>query len=292
MLGIKLVNGVSDMKLKNKTVIITGGSRGIGKSIASEYLKEGAHVVIASRGEEELEKTVKEFQGMDRNRVLGIPTDVSDRENVKNLIAQTEQAFGGVDILVNAAGILSPVGSLLDVDEEDWVHCIRVNLIGAMYCCKLVLPGMISKGKGKMINFFGGGASKPVGNFSAYTCAKYSLARFTESLGEELRAYKIDVNCIAPGSVDTKIFQTGLEGLKRDREKNHQDLMKMKDPKRPESINGLALFLATEESNNITGKMISPVWDDWKILNETLSKTDDPSLFTLRRIDEMNYGKI
>jgi NAD(P)-dependent dehydrogenase (short-subunit alcohol dehydrogenase family) len=280
------------MKLKNRTVIITGGSRGIGKSIAGEYLKEGANVVIASRGEEELGNTVKEFQSIARNRFLGVQTDVSVKEDVQELINKTEHEFGCVDILVNAAGILSPVGSLLDVDEEDWVYCIRVHLIGTMYCCKFALPGMISKGKGKIINFFGGGASKPIGQVSAYTSAKYSVARFTESLAEELRPHKINVNCIAPGPVDTKLFQTGLEGLKRDGEKNYQELMKIKDPKPPESSNGLALYLATDESENITGKMISPIWDDWKNLNETLSKTDDPSLFTLRRVDEMIYAKI
>ena len=224
--------------------------------------------------------------------MLGIQADVSDKERVQGLIDQTEKTFGGADVLVNAAGTLSPVGSLLDVDEEDWVNCIRVNLIGAMYCSKRVLPGMISKGKGKIINFFGGGASKPVGNFSAYTCSKYSLARFTESLAEELRQYKIDVNCIAPGPVDTKLYQSGLESLKEDGETNHQEIMNIKDPRPPKFINGLALFLATEESDNITGKMLSPVWDDWKKLNEKLSKNDDPSLYTLRRVDEMNYGKI
>jgi hypothetical protein len=112
----ELVNCVSDMKLNNRTVIITGGSRGIGKSIAREYLKEGANVVIASRGEEELGNTIKEFQSITRNRVLGIQTDVSVKERVQELIGKTEHEFGCVDVLVNAAGILSPVGSLLDVD--------------------------------------------------------------------------------------------------------------------------------------------------------------------------------
>ncbi len=279
------------MKLKGKTAIVTGGSRGIGKSISVEYLKEGANVVIASRGVEDLENTVKEFQSITRSGILGVQADVSDRENVKNLIDKTEHAFGAADILVNAAGILSPVGSFLDVDEEDWVYCIKVHLIGAMYCCKYVLPGMISKEKGKIINFFGGGA-KPIRNFSAYTSAKYSVARFSESLAEELRTHKINVNCIAPGPIDTKLYQFGLEHLKKAGDNNYQDTIKVKDLRSPEFVNGLALFLATEESDNITGKMLSPVWDDWKNLNEKLTKTDDPSLFTLRRIDEMIYGKI
>ena len=283
---------MNNMKLKNRTVIITGGSRGIGKSIAGIYLNEGANLVIASRGEEELENTVKEFQSIARNRILGIQADVSVKENVQGLIDQTEQKFGCVDILVNAAGILSPVGSILDVDEEEWVYCIKVNLIGTMYCCKLVLPGMISKGKGKIINFFGGGASKPIGQVSAYTSAKYSIARFTECLAEELLMHKINVNCIAPGQIDTELFQASLEELRKGGAKNHDEIMKLNDPKPPEFVNGLALFLGTDESDNVTGKMISPAWDDWKNLDKTLLNTDDPSLFTLRRIDEMIYRKI
>ena len=280
------------MKLKNKAVIITGGSRGMGKSIAGQYLKEGANVVIASRGEEELENTVKEFQSIDRKRILGIQTDVSVKKDVQGLIDRAEREFGCVDILVNAAGILSPMGSLLDVDEEEWVYCIRVHLIGTMYCCKFVLPGMISKGKGKIINFFGGGASKPIGQVSAYTSAKYSVARFTECLAEELRSYKINVNCIAPGPVDTKLFQSGVEGLRKGGENNYQGMMKTKDANPPEFINDLALFLATVESEYVTGKMISPIWDDWRNLNKTLLNPDDLSLFTLRRIDEMIYTKV
>ena len=100
------------------------------------------------------------------------------------------------------------------------------------------------------------------------------------------------MNCIAPGPVDTKLFQSGAEGLRKGGEKNYQDMMKTKDANPPEFINDLALFLAAVESEYVTGKMISPIWDDWRNLNKTLSNTDDLSLFTLRRIDEMIYTKV
>jgi len=125
---------------------------------------------------------------------------------VKRLIKHTVSRYGKIDVLINAAGMQLPIGSLIDVSAGEWRKTVEVNLIGTMLCCKFSLPSMISNKKGKIVNFGGGGAITPRPNFSAYASSKAGVIRFTETLAEEVKEFNIDVNAIHPGSVNTRMI--------------------------------------------------------------------------------------
>lgn len=275
------------MKLKNKVAIITGGAGGIGKATVNAFLREGAKVVVADINDSEL-KSLK------NNKIIKIRTDIAKIKDVKNLIKKTVKILGTVDILVNAAGIQQPIGSLAETSAIDWIKNINTNIAGTMLCCKYVLPIMISKKKGKIINFSGGGATFPRVNFSAYASSKAAIVRFTETIAEENREFGIDINAISPGSVYTKmleeIIQAGTKAGKHDLEGAIK--IKKEGGTSPELAAELSVFLASDASNGLTGKLISAVWDNWKNFDKNISKIKKSSLFTLRRIDGITYMEI
>jgi len=282
------------MKLKDKVAVISGGSRGIGKAIAKAYLKEGAKLVLVARGVLELEATVQELKNSgtkETNQVIGVLADVARIEDVKKLMEKTLTCYGTVDILVNAAGVQSPIGKLVEVDAEEWIHNICINLTGTMLCCKYVLPVMIQKKEGKIINFSGGGGTSPRPHFSAYASSKAAIVRFTETLAMEVKNHKIDVNAIAPGSVNTKMLKEIIEA--QDKSGKKELLAALEREKKggvsPEVPGALAVFLASEDSRGLSGRLISAVWDDWKNFSENTDKIMASSLFTLRRIDGKNF---
>lgn len=282
------------MKLKDKVAVISGGSRGIGKAIAKAYLKEGAKLVLVARGVLELEATVQELKNSgtkETNQVIGVLADVARIEDVKKLMEKTLTCYGTVDILVNAAGVQSPIGKLVEVDAEEWIHNICINLTGTMLCCKYVLPVMIQKKEGKIINFSGGGGTSPRPHFSAYASSKAAIVRFTETLAMEVKNHKIDVNAIAPGPVNTKMLKEIIEAQDKSGEK--ELLAALEREKKggisPEVPGALAVFLASKGSDGLSGRLISAVWDDWKNFSENIDKIMASSLFTLRRIDGKNF---
>jgi NAD(P)-dependent dehydrogenase (short-subunit alcohol dehydrogenase family) len=275
------------MKLKNKVAIITGGMGGIGKVIVESFLKEGAKVVVADINNSEL----KNIKG---KNVIAIKTDISNIEQVKILIKKTISAYKTVDILVNVAGIQKPIGPLIDANEVEWIKNINTNLIGTMLCCKYVLPVMISKKKGKIINFSGGGATFPRINFSAYAAAKAAIVRFTETIAEEVIEFGIDINAISPGSIYTKMIEEIIQAGDKSNKNDLEGAIKIKREGgvSPELTAELAVFLASEESNGITGKLISSVWDDWRKFKNNITEIKKSSLFTLRRIDNAKFAEI
>ena len=279
------------MKLKNKTVIITGGSRGIGKAIAHSFLSEGARVALCARSAKELEKTIKEFKASNLNEVIGIPTDISDRNQVEKLVFEVERRFDTIEILINNAGAPIAGGLFADIDIEDWVRSLEVNLLGAIYCTKAVLPRMISRKSGKIINISGGGGVSPNPSFSAYAVSKVGIVRFTETLALELEEHGIQVNAVAPGPTDTEFFREMLNYKEKIGEKKYLLLIDAKEKglNPPNSSCDLVIHLASDQSNNITGKLISPRWDDWENFNENFSQIQNSSLFTLRRIDNITW---
>jgi 3-oxoacyl-[acyl-carrier protein] reductase len=282
------------MKLKGKVAIITGGAGGIGSVISKFYLKEGAYVVIAEVNDIYLKNVLIELKNYGKDRVIGIKTDISDINSVKGLIEFSVKSFGTVDILVNTAGIQPPIGPLTEINEIEWIKNININLIGTMLCCKHVLPVMISKKNGKIINFTGGGATFPRPNFSAYASAKAAIARFTETIAEEVKEYGIDVNAIAPGSVNTRMIEEIIQAGDKISKNDLSEAIKIRkgggNP--PELAANLAVFLASDESDGITGKLISAVWDNWKDFGKNISNITNSSLFTLRRVDGMKISEI
>ena len=268
----------NEQRLKNKVAIITGGAGGIGSTIVDQFIAEGAKVISADITKIKLKKEPRFFY---------CRTDIRDSASVKNLIKKTLALFGTIDILINAAAVQKPIGPLTDISEKDWINCIMTNLIGTMLCCRHVLPAMISNKKGKIINFSGGGSTFPRPNYSAYASSKAAIVRFTETLSEEVRDHGIDANSIAPGSVYTNMLKDIIQAGKIRGGKDYSGAVRIKSKggDSPVHAANLCVYLASDFSDGITGKLISAVWDNWKGFDKNILGIKNSSLYTLRRVD-------
>jgi NAD(P)-dependent dehydrogenase (short-subunit alcohol dehydrogenase family) len=280
------------MKLRSKVALITGAGRGIGRAITIEFAKEGAKLAINSRSRNELEETadlVRKVGGEVYARTADVSVAVQSRRFVEGAYSE----YGRIDVLVNNAGILGPVGPLAEDEVESWTHTIMVNLVGTFLCCKYVLPIMIGQRRGKIINLSGGGSTSPYPRFSAYAASKAGVAGLTQTLAEEVKDYNVQVNSIAPGLTNTRMQDEILAAGELAGEKALQRARKAKHGggADPSKAAGLAVFLASDESKGLTGRLISAVWDDWERLYDktNLEKLTASELYTMRRIDGMFF---
>ncbi|MEE8346169.1 MAG: SDR family oxidoreductase [Dehalococcoidia bacterium] len=274
------------MLLEDKVSIITGGSMGIGRAVAKAFLDEGSHCVLAARGEPALVKTVDELVTIGP-QVRLFPTDVASEQSVQSLVDFTVEEFSAVDILVNCAGILGPIGPSTDVDSGEWWETLEINLRGTYLCNRLVAHEMIRQGRGgKIINLSGGGAASPRPRFSAYAVSKAAVVRFTETLAEETKQYGIDINVIAPGAVNTRLLDQVVEAGEAAGTAHLERTLRQKKEGGvpPERAAELAVFLASSLSDGLTGKFLSAVWDDWRSLPERITEVMSSDIYTLRRV--------
>lgn len=279
------------MKLSGKVAIITGGSRGIGKAVAGAFLREGANVMLAARSRDEL-AAAKENLANIGGRVEVLATDVSKREEVAALIKSTVDAFGAIDVVVNAAGTYGAIGSLASVDPEGWERTFDVNLFGTANVIREALPALSrSKGgpkRGKIINFSGGGDG-PLPHFSAYSTSKVAIVRLTETLAKELVDQAVDVNAVAPGAVNTKILEDALAaGEAAVGKEMYAKLLKQKEEGGvgPEKAAALCVFLASADSDGLSGKLLSAVWDKYNGWTRAdIERFMKGDMLTLRRVN-------
>lgn len=278
------------MRLRGKVAIITGGGRGIGRVVATLFAREGARVVIVSRTTSEVDGAVGEIE-IAGGVALGLAGDVSSPAHVDYVVDETMEGFGAIDILVNAAAIQGPIGPFVAADWEEWVRNFEVNLFGTALLCRAVLPVMAARKAGHIINFAGGGATSPRPFFSAYGVSKTAVVRFTETLAEEVRSLNIHVNAIAPGAVSTRMLDEVLEAGEQAgaAELAEARMRKQQGGTPPEKPAALALYLASEDSNGITGKLLSAVWDPWQEEGFTSRLRKNRDLAVLRRIDNRGF---
>jgi len=279
------------MKLTNKVAILTGGGRGIGEAIATAYAREGARLSLVARTKAQIDTvaTTLKQQGIE---CLPIQGDVSKETTAHKVVQKTLDTFGTIDILVNCAGILGPVGRFDTNNWKDWKQTLDVNLYGTLQFIKETVPVMMNKNYGKIINFSGGGATSALPNFTAYGASKVAIVRLTETLAHEYKDYHIDINAIAPGAVNTKMQEEILQAGDRAGADYHKKTLQQqqKGGTPPEIAAQLAVFLASADSDGLTGKLISAPWDDWKnFKTEDNKKVTSSSLYTLRRIDNMQF---
>jgi len=276
-----------------KFVIVTGGSKGIGKVIAQDFFLHGATVLICARKQDEIDAVCKEIDPTGK-RFFGIVADVSKISDCQRLVDFAVEKFGTVDILINNAGIYGQIGDFAEIDVKKWTEAIEINLFGTVYCSRFVLPIMKKNRVGKIINFAGGGigGKKPLPNFSAYCTSKIAVSGFTEEIASETQKNNIQINCISPGAVNTG-FTDYL--IAQGPEKAGEDMYKQSIEQKKntnnnlESTTNLIKFLCSSEADHITGRLLSAKWDKIDIL-KILEKEGD--LFKLRRIDnELFYGK-
>lgn len=284
------------MKLKGRYAIITGAGQGLGACIAEHYVAQGASVLLCARNEMSLYTVSQRLRQrlVDGQQVLIQTADVSDRTQVEDLVALATKSFPHVDILVNNAGVYGPMGYIEEIDWDEWVQAININLMGTVYPCRAVLPQLKARGYGKIINLSGGGATNPLPQLSAYAASKAAVVRFSETLAEEVKGFGIDVNTIAPGALATRLLEQVISaGPEKVGVAFHQRMMKIQEEGGTPLEQGAALcvYLGSAESDGITGKLISAVWDPWEQLHKHLDELQQSDIYTLRRIVPKDRGK-
>lgn len=281
--------------LNGKVAIITGANQGLGLVISHKYVNAGASLVMCARNGDLLTRAQKELtSGLASGQIIEvIPADVSDMQSVEQVVKATLQRFGQIDILVNNAGIYGPMGPIEETDWVQWIKAIEINLFGSILMCRAVLPVMKKQHKGKIIQLSGGGATSPMPNFSAYAASKAAIVRFAETLAGEVREFNIDVNAIAPGMLNSRMLD---EVLAASPEKVGQAFFDKSIKQKESGGSGfdqgaeLAVFLASDASNGITGKLISALWDNWEHWPEHLDELRTSDVYTLRRIAGRDRG--
>ena len=283
------------MRLSGRKALITGASQGLGLEIARHFVAEGADVMLCARHQTLLDEAVALLQSQAKpsQTVRGLAADISRMEDVEGLVGQTLSHLGGCDILVNNAGIYGPKGDVTDIDWSEWIKAIEINLFGSVLMARALVPHFKTQGHGKIIQLSGGGATNPLPGISAYAVSKAAIVRFAETLAEELRAFNIDVNSVAPGALNTRLLD---EVLAAGPEKVGQAFYERSQQQKntggvPLSIAAsLIVFLASRASDGITGKLISAQWDRWQEWPDHLDALDRSDVYTLRRITGRDRG--
>jgi len=273
------------MILKNKTAIITGGTGGIGKAIAEHFLKEGARVLIVSRNKNKLRETQKYLSCF--GKIYIFKADIALLKDIKKAVLYAKKIFKNIDILVNCAGIQAPLGPFVKNNLLDWWKNIKINLLGTVAFTKEILPLMLARKSGKIINFSGGGATSSRPNFSAYAVSKIGVVKFTEIVAAELKNSGVYINAIAPGAINTNMLNEVLKAGKIVGEKELKEAKKRlkEGGDSLEEAVLLVLFLASDKSNGLSGKLISAVWDDWKNWDKNkIAEIMKSDKYTLRRV--------
>ena len=268
--------------VKGLSILITGAGRGIGKRLAIGFASRGARIGLLARSKAELDLCNLEIEHAG-GVALRIRTDVSDYEQVAAAAERMRVHFSApVEVLICAAAVLGPIGSFAGSTPKMWTEPIQTNFIGVLNACRAVLPGMIERRSGKIIILAGGGVTPSRPNFAVYTATKTGLIRFAESLSEEVIEHNVQVNCISPGASYTHMTDQVLAAGERAgwRETEIAEQVRHTGGVSPEKQVELALFLASDQSNHVTGRLVG-VEDDWRKLR---SQNVSEELFRLRRV--------
>ena len=274
------------MKLDGQIAVITGSGRGIGRAIALAYAREGAKLALAARSETELQETVSAVSELGAE-AIAVRTDVTSQEDTEQLAHRVVERFGRIDVLVNNAGNSGPVGPLHVNDIADWVNTINVNLTGTFLVCRAVIPVMLERSGGKIINLSGAGATNAWSNMSAYCSSKAAVVRLTEVLAQELDGKGITVNALGPGSVHTSMWDKMTEqAAQAGADFIHQLGLRVTSGGGAsiDECAELAVWLASSESGELTGRLISAATDDFRGLQLRIAEIMAGDAYTLRRV--------
>lgn len=241
--------------LQGKVALVTGGGRGIGAAIARGFAKEGADLILISRTSSQIEEQAKRIREEYGVKAVSAPCDVSDEEQVKQLVAHAVQELGGIDILANCAGI-TMVSPSEELTLDNWQACLDINLNGTFLCCKHVGKQMIEQGRGgKIINITSIVAHAAIPQRAAYAASKGGVMQLTQNLAVEWAPHNIQVNAISPGFIRTEIVQGLIEkGVHK------PELLEARIPAgrmgETEDMAGPAIFFASSLSDYVTGTIM------------------------------------
>jgi 2-hydroxycyclohexanecarboxyl-CoA dehydrogenase len=231
------------MRFQDRTVLVTGASRGIGRSIALRFAEEGARVAVVARTAAALEETAKQAVELG-GKSLAIPADITSPGAAEECVAAAEKAFGPVDILVNNAGVFI-WRPFLKLSPEDWDRVLATNLTAAAAFCRAVLPGMVERRRGRIVNVASIHGMRGDANVAAQSAAKFGIIGLTQSLAREFRTCNVAVNAVSPGTVENK---------KDEGDALHTEPLAEK--LWPRDVARAVLFLASDDAAGITGAVL------------------------------------
>ena len=271
-------------RLEGRVALITGGGRGIGRAVALAYAAEGARLSLSARTASELEETADLAAGRFGAEVITVVADVSVREQVDHAVAVTLEQFGSIEVLVNNAGNIGPVGRAWDNDPEEWARTIAVHLMGVFYGCRSVIPSMLDRGRGRIVNMSGVGGP----NTTAYDAAKTGIVNLTENLALELADTLITVNAISPGSIHTRMWEET-----RDLSLAIGDMATYERGVQVTSGEGasieraaeLAVFLGSDDCGSLSGRLIRAFADRFEQFPGRVDEIMASEAYQLRRVD-------
>jgi NAD(P)-dependent dehydrogenase (short-subunit alcohol dehydrogenase family) len=271
--------------LRGKSILVTGGSMGIGLECARTSLAAKARVMICARGADALAAAAAEL-GRDAppGAVATAVADVGDEASVDALFATFEARFGRCDGVIHAAGIYGPIGPITEIDPAEWWDALRVNLLGTFLVARAAARRMKTAGGGRIVLFAGGGASAPFPNYTAYATSKVAVVRFTETIAQELGP-EVEVNCVAPGFVVTRLHRQTLEAADRAGAFLEQTRAALEGGGVPAGVGAAAAaFLVSDAAAGISGKFVAAQYDGYGAWPEHLAELRETDVFTLRRI--------
>jgi NAD(P)-dependent dehydrogenase (short-subunit alcohol dehydrogenase family) len=266
-------------ELNDKVCLIVGASGTLGAAVARTFIGAAGRVAVTSTSGAGLTSAF-------RGAALHLPLDITSTQEVNAAVREVREKLGSLDVVVNCSGIQGPIGPTQALDPAAWTRVIEVNLLGCFYLAQATVPVMLEQKHGKIIFFSGGGATSPRPFFGAYGASKVAVVRFVETLAEELHDTNIQVNAIAPGAVRSRMWDEmraagSAGGPKLETELKQMDETGGVPPERGAS---LALFLASERSRNLSGRLISAVHDKWEEMGSRVSEIMASEAGTLRRI--------
>ena len=281
--------------LAGRNAVITGANQGLGLAIARAYLAAGANVLMCARDAERLDAAAAGLADVTGagQIVRAAPADVSDPDDVARLATTAFELFHQVHVLVNNAGVYGPFGPSEEVEWSDWKRALEINVYGSVLPSRAFVSHFKQHKYGKIVQLSGGGATNPLPNISAYAASKAAVIRFAESLALELKDHGIDVNAIAPGALATRLLDeliaAGPDAVGAD---FHDRMVKTKESGGTPLERGasLAVYLGSAESDGITGRLLSAVWDPWESLASRATDLDGSDVYTLRRIVPADRG--
>lgn len=273
--------------MKNKHVIVTGASRGLGEAVVRQCAADGWDISFGARTQSNLnvvQNSLPDGKGDFFTKVL----DVSDESNVDSFFKEACEKLGPPNAVVHCAGVYGPFGPTKDVDPKVWLHTVQINLFGTLLVSQQAIKAMVddANGHGQIIVLSGGGATSPMPNISAYAASKAGVVRLIESIALELRNTKICINAVAPGLMATQMLDELLAAGPEAVGHSFYDRMKQAKEANEDSTQdavSLIQFLMNNTVPGLSGRLISAKWDSWDTWDSNTHVFDDPDLFTLRR---------